>query len=996
MKTTVSLLFVVLATASVESAVAQPRLVLEAEDLAPRGVWRVEPWEKGYFCATFANDFVSRQAFLCAPEQCPVSQAAADFTVPEFGEYALFARYACPYLYNATFSVRIEQRGRIVFARTFGKVRNPKMWPFGGGIQPMASYPWGGGDNMVWEGDPVAFPLRKGPARIVLTAGPQDEPAAQRQVDVFLLTPLDEEVRTRLRKWRYLPLDAFLTQRGDLAFRVTNPRDGLAPLLVELTTIEHSPYWVHGRTAWRRPLRIGAAGVVTGKPTVTDYLAKGRSSPWIDIGDRVDRLNESTLKAVVRYESPQTKGTDAVFEFATPLRGGRRRVVKRVRYTDATTRLIRFAVPGNVPGRKPIKTAEEELEALLRYARSLPDRGKPPEFIGIRGVFTSHFVGRDSSQRVKDLAAAIRKELIGDADEKGIHVESLGDEIGLRPARESPEVEEKFRHYLRGKGVKPEDLLSAPALAAARQKGTTDLWSLIHLNYKDREAAPRLWYHSQVFGYQQGSLLQLKEKTEKTLRESRGALRTGANYSPHPYYWPKVFQWVTPFKLGALTMPWSEDYVWGTPVLSPQIVGYLMDVFRCAAKYHDLPICFYVMPHAPGNTPRDFRLSYYEALAHGAKLLNHFCVTPIVTAYTENYVAADYLPMYKEIHDLAYELGTFDDLLFPGSVRPAQVAFLLSGTADLCDSSVNYNQERTCLYYALRHAGIPVDFVTEEDVVDGPLRPYRVLYLCAGHLRTDAAAALRAWVRSGGWLFASAGGGLLNEYGEPNETMLELFGLKEAEVTEHEPLPDPKQTLPRARPVDGVRVRLFGADSVSFAALGTTQRLVPLPDAQVVAWFHDNSPAAVLHRLGQGCAFLVGALPGAAYIASAVPVRPWDRGTTDEAFCHFLPADFDASLRSLILWPVRRAGVTPPVALSRPVVEWSLLDSRAGTALMLLNWTGKPIPRLTVTVHEPLGDRSVVSVAQGPLTPQQTAGGFQLTLPLDVTDCLTFRSKPRA
>jgi len=1021
-------------------SIAQPRIILEAEDFQTGGGWEARPWEDGYFCASFASDFLSRQAFLGAPAQGETSAATAEFDVPQSGRYALFVRYACPFMHNVEFRVVIEQPagasgaaqadesgsgGRATrYERTFGRLQGPKIWPFGGGIQPMPTYDWGGGDNLVWEGEQVEFRLREGPAKVTILAGPQPEPAAERQIDVLLLTALDEEVTRRLQSWSYLPLDGLLTQEGEVELRVANGAETGGGMVVELTTVEHGPYWVHGRD-WRSPLVIGARGVVEGRPTAEDQIRPGQSSPPVPIGHRLDRLNESTLKAELKYEEGAAEGTDAVFEFtatggaesaavsredsaavggagaavggagfparrSSDSRAGEpapRRGLRTIHYRDATTRLIRFAIPGNVHGEEQIRTAEEELERILAYVKSLPDERPTPKLLGIRGVFTGHFTGTDSSQRVRDLAAEIRRELVGEAAEAGIQVESLGDEIGLKLAEPSEETNQAFREYLQDLRVKPEDLVPPEV------RGAQDLWSLVSLDYGCRETNPALWYHSQVFGYENGSLLELERRTAQITADSGGNTRTGANYSPHPCYWPKEFQWVRPFKLGALTMPWSEDYVWGIPELSPQVTGYLMDVFRCGAKYHDLPIVFYVMPHEPGNTPRSFRLSYYSALAHGAKLIHHFCVTPIVTAYTENYVSARFLPMYGEIAAVARDVASFEDILVEGRVRPAKVALLISGSTDLWDPSPNYNHERKCLYYALRHSGVPVDFVTEDDIAGGLLDPYRVLYISASHMTRAAAKALGAWVEAGGSVLSTAGGGLLDEVNRPHQAMLDLFGLEGADLREHDALPDTVHTLPRLRPASGLRLSLPGATPTTLPALATVQRLRPAESGQTVGQFHDGSPAAVLCRRGRGQALLIGGFPGAAYVSPAIPIRPWDRGTTDEAMCHFLPTEFDGQARDAILWPLQQAGIVPDVRVSEPVVEWNVVDAPGGSAIFLLNWTGRPIEALQVTVRGELGDRSVSSTQQGALQPERTADGWQVTLPLGITDCIMVRAE---
>lgn len=959
------------------------RLIVEAEDLQARGAWKAKPWEEGYFCASFANTFISRQAFLGAPADCPLSEATGTIVVPKTGPYLLFARYACPYMHETAFTVQIKQGGRLVGKHIFGRLQAVKIWPFGGGFQPMPTYSWGGGDNIVWEKGNQPLSLQAGPAQISLLAGPQHPPAAERQIDVLLLAPQeDAEVAQRLQRWSYLPLDGLLTHAGELFLRINNPPSGRGPFIIRLTTIEHSPYWIHQRP-WRTPLVIGRAGVIPGNPKPEDALAPGQSTPWIEIGSRLDRLNESTLLVQMAY-SGQASGCDVVLEFAVRDKMNKPRILRRLPYADATTQLIRVAIPGNLRSPLGIRTAEEDLERLLAYVRSLPQFGRTPSLIGIRGVFASHFTGTDTSARVRKLAEQIRRELIGEAGEAGYQVTSLGDEIHLQRAKPDEALNAAFRQWLQARGEKPAGLQTDLGQ-------NMDPWAGVKLNYDCRETNPRLWFLSQLFGYEYGSLRELKEKTEKITRESGGAMRTGANYSPHPYYWPVEYQWIRPFKLGALTMPWTEDYVWGIPELSPQVVGYLMDVFRCAAKYHDLPIVCYVMPHMPGNTPRSFRLSYYEALAHGAKLLDHFCVTPVVTAYTENYVRIEDLAMYREIHHLARELGQFEEILYYGHVRPAKMAMLISGVTDIWNPSVNFNQERKAVYYALRHAGFPVDFVTEEDIAQGALANYRLLYISASHFLADAVPALTEWIRSGGIAVSSAGGGLLDEAGQINASMLSLWGLQAASLSEHDAIPDFKQTLPFLRPVEGVRLQLPGAPPVHFPAYGLVQKLEPTEEAQIVGQFHDGSPAAVLHRLGHGQTLLIGALPGIAYVAPALPRRPWDRQTRDEGFNHFLPTDFDAAVQQALLWAVQQANVKSDIQLSAPLVEWNAIDSERGTAIMLINWTGRPLSRLKVTGRGALGKAEIFSVQQGRLQPQAGPGEWTVELPLVLTDCLILR-----
>src|SRR4051794_35123974 len=66
---------------------AQPdgNLVCEAEEfqVAGTGGWQAKPWGTNYYVATFANSFLSRKAYLGAPEQCDRSEATLRAQVPK-------------------------------------------------------------------------------------------------------------------------------------------------------------------------------------------------------------------------------------------------------------------------------------------------------------------------------------------------------------------------------------------------------------------------------------------------------------------------------------------------------------------------------------------------------------------------------------------------------------------------------------------------------------------------------------------------------------------------------------------------------------------------------------------------------------------------------------------------------------------------------------------------------------------------------------------------
>jgi len=926
-----NLLVAVLLCALVSPAGAEGVFVFqEAEEFQPAaGDWQAADWGTNYYCATFADTFLSRQRYLGAPEQGAESEASATVEIPAAGRYMVLARYEACYGFNTCFAIRIEQGGKTVFDHSYGSLANVKLWPFGHGLTPQARFSWGPCENIVWEGVDNWADLQAGPARLVLVKGPQPEPAARRNVDLLMLTTNRADVEERIAHERYLPLDGLLTQSGDLYLKVTNTSSAKATLGIGNT--EHSPYWVH-RRAWPAMPKI--------------ELDPGQSTDWLEIGSSLDSLNENTLRLGPKFEG---EAGAFVLEFGVP-EAGAVKPIKRVEVTEA----MRVAVPGGVRYGAPILTEAEVHAHILAAIAAHEPHGRRPQRFPFFGVRT-HLIGYD---------ALPQREIA-----------SLGDEIGLPGLGDLEAQQEPFRDYLRAQGLKPSHL------------GAAD-WDGVTLNLDDPEANPRTYFHSRLFQVEHG-ISALKEGTEAKERETPGVL-VGANYSPHAFYRPTEGQWVRVFKRRAMTMPWSEDYNWQIPEASVGITAYLVDVFRCGAKYHDLPIMFYVMPHAPGNTPRSFKLSFISAVGHGATLINFFMGEPIVSGYTENYVRHESTDHYCAMRDVVDLAGAAEDFLLDGQVRPAQVALLISHTGDIWDPMIPYNHERKSVYVALRHAGYPVDVVTEEDVIEGGLAGYRVLYVFGNHLERRTVRALTRWVTAGGTVVATAGGGFLDEYDHPNPTAAALYGAGSDAVEQRAEIIQSKVDLPTMPPLDRIRFRLPGESrDRSIEALAFRQTLSPGDDAQVLGRFAaSGAPAVTFRPLGEGGALLVASFPGAAYLKKALPHRPPDRGNTDDAYSHFLPTDFDEDAAALITYPVRAAGVEQPVQSSEPLVLATVIESEHGWAVPLGNFSGKPQARVALRILGAAGFSDVQSAGEAELQVSRQGNDLLVTLPLETIDIL--------
>jgi hypothetical protein len=286
---------------------------------------------------------------------------------------------------------------------------------------------------------------------------------------------------------------------------------------------------------------------------------------------------------------------------------------------------------------------------------------------------------------------------------------------------------------------------------------------------------------------------------------------------------------------------------------------------------------------------------------------------------------------------------------------------------------------------AVRHCQAPLDFVIEDDALDGTLGHYKVLYLTDKHVSRPASEAIAQWVKDGGRLFATAGAGMFDELNRPNTVMRDLMGieLEAIEAPDDKQVGFIKQDLPFSEPLDAVT-----AGDVKMPAIGVRCRL-KLKDARAVGTFADGSPAVALRRVGNGYATCCAFLPGLSYFKPAIPLRPVDRGSTDQAMAHFIPTQFDAGARALIEEPL--ADLVPPVVCSEPLVESTVIEAKGGTLIPLVNWSAGPVKGLKVTATIPLPAKSAELAGGGALAVAREDGRTVFTLDLDVADAIILR-----
>jgi hypothetical protein len=104
---------------------------------------------------------------------------------------------------------------------------------------------------------------------------------------------------------------------------------------------------------------------------------------------------------------------------------------------------------------------------------------------------------------------------------------------------------------------------------------------------------------------------------------------------------------------------------------------------------------------------------------------------------------------------------------------------------------------------------------------------------------------------------------------------------------------------------------------------------------------------------------------------------------------HFLPTDFDPAASALIAMPA--AELTRPVECSEPLVETTVIESKHGLLVPLVNWSGKPVKPLRVTLNFNAPAKKVSLAGGGSAKVAREEGKTVVTFDLDVADALILR-----
>jgi len=943
-------------------------IVTEAERFTLKDAkgWKVTPQDQSYASHTYGGMWASNGAVLSAPVTSNGSVALQTVTVPAAGQYRVWSKYQSPPYFNYAHKIEVVQNGKTVLSRVYGKIDAPRLYSFGAayGYKPFAQLWWiWGVDHDAAEGS-QPIQLQAGPAQIRLITVAGDKPASAPMVDFIVLTTEMGDTYTGFAPYNTsspFARDAFAADKLYMRFKNTTA----APAQMNLRVYGHF-----------QPDYGGAQGNFP-----ATAVAPGAWSPWFNVAPTMKLVHDEGAWLTVKdakvfpvQVARDANGKDIVGD--TTVQNGEaisipvdiawnkiRRVITSREHAQQIINLCKTTWRTANGGKKPKEILYfgifngpqwvGDMKDALGYNTGFAQwQGKQYEHNPIDGYYAHVY----NIKGIQDYAATLDEK-----QKAGLRMLSFGDEIHVPDVNYNDlNLQPLFTDWLTAKKLTTDDLGVDPVQAKLADHGKN----------------ARISWYAKLFSDEQG-FKQFKEMTATAKQIFGPQVETGANYSPHipPQYYGPLSQYIDLFKANGMTMYWTEDYIFSVPQ-QPQMISWMFAMQDCAIKYNKQQIHMYIMPHAPGQIPEFFRRDLVYAVGAGARHIDNFTVAP-EEIHTENYISWRYPEMFKVLHESIYDSAEAEPYQLNSTPRPNHVAIVLSRATDLnerqtepdflkdkflkmCanakDQGAKQNichVDQQMLYFALKQAQLGVDLITEDDILDGYLKNYDVVYFAGEWVDHKVVPVMEDWVKNGGALYVTAGLGHKNEFNEDYTGMLNLLGLKGATVEKNLYHIRPYLELPLADPID--TITLNGA---KIPAIGMKQILQPA-DAKVIGTWTDGAPAVTQRTLGKGTIFAVGTLAGTSFMKSGLRVTPFARGGREMIYN---PTGYAPAAVQLALLGANAKPLSREVVCTNQYVEALVRDSDKGTLLTLVNWDNKPLPGLKVSIKLPAAPQFVRSV----------------------------------
>jgi beta-galactosidase len=387
----------------------------------------------------------------------------------------------------------------------------------------------------------------------------------------------------------------------------------------------------------------------------------------------------------------------------------------------------------------------------------------------------------------------------------------------------------------------------------------------------------------------------------------------------------------------------------------------------------------YVGMFASHMTAQDARQYLLQPLAHGAKGLCFYAWYPMSSGYESagfGMANLDGSPSDRALAagELVRKITPDMQLFYRAKPVRAEVAVCLNNYSNIMWQCMrqpwHYIPSRSYVgaYKAIYQKHLPADYIHPDEISQGKLNKYRVLYLPFSFmLPRQAAAEIGKFVEQGGVVLAEARTAWNDETGYcgdavPGFGLENVFGCREkgAEgVGADAPVP---VRIIRDHPA---LPTLKEGDVLHGAFFREALELLS-PDAEVVGVFEDGSPAITVHRYGKGWAVFAGTMLSLGYYK-------FDDINTGKLLQGLLDlAQMDP--------PVQLGDVPEGVEIEPRLLEFSDQDGKPGYLFFAFNHSG---PNSTSKNTQPMkfglriasGDYQVTDVVREQNVPASWSGG---------------------
>jgi hypothetical protein len=474
------------------------------------------------------------------------------------------------------------------------------------------------------------------------------------------------------------------------------------------------------------------------------------------------------------------------------------------------------------------------------------------------------------------------------------------------------------------------------------------------LDTKSKDLTPTLankvfYYTARFRQLRSVELLTLYNKNFKEATDNK--IKTSTLVADHPYFagtglgmgivpnsaWgghPLALDWFEIGRKKSVDLIGIEDWLGLQYMYGPsytwegfQLIGFQASMFRSASD-GNMPIVSWITPSDEIN----IRLKTSSALCQGAKNFYFWTYGPTNTS-TENYWS-DMRSAYDGIYNTTKNLTRSESIISPGTTRKTKVAILYSISSDLWQPyGYIHMLERRGIYLSLIHDQFLVDFVSEEDVENGKLQQYDVLYTTDPCIKANSLEKIVNWVKSGGSLVGTSLAGTHNEFNDPVKGLNEVFGIKlRTEASLQKADYHIRGALNSVDFIDNITTK---EDKIG--AIAVVDHFEVENRQDVISTFSDGKSAIVKHNFGKGNATYIGTCIGISYIKDA----------------HFVPLELAEKWQSkqrTIINAAAHLKSKPLIQCSSPVVEVGIFDAQSGSALILGNFNYTKINNLAIGI----------------------------------------------